>query len=282
MEALCDCHIHFYDHRCSLTDGNPFDDRGPADYEPTRQRLGVRRVVVVQPSYHGNDNRPTVNAISRIGPSARGVAVIDPLLDLHALRALKAAGIAGIRLYTRAQSPSAHALAEEIQELAEIASRVGWHLDINLPPQALLAAASSLRDLPVQLVFDHLAKVPQPTGKRSKEFRLIKELLVAGKAWVKVSGPYLSSQRGAPGFDDVGDTVRELAAAAPDRMVWGSDWPHPTIASPPDDEHSFNLVSSWLPNDKVRAMVFSDNAARLYGFHDGETDAGGVRGWAHG
>ncbi|UKD57069.1 amidohydrolase family protein [Amycolatopsis sp. FU40] len=264
----CDTHLHFYDHRYPATGGNAFPDRAPADYRTVQKRLGLGRLVVVQPSRHGTDNRPTLNAIAAFGTAARGVAVVRPDTPDDELQRLHQGGIRGVRLYLRHPRDAFPLTLDALEPLAGLAQRMGWHLQLNLPPELLVTYGPVLRRLDVPLVFDHLAKIPQPSGVDSREFAVVRELLAERKAWLKISAPYLTSTCRSETFADLGETVRALADVAPDRLLWGSNWPHPTLSPAPDDRTFLELVRGWLPGPAEWEAMLIRNPAVLYGFEN--------------
>jgi len=265
----CDCHVHIYDPRFPMAWPNlpEVTDASVREYRMLQRRLGTSRVVVVQPAAYGTDNRVTLDAIARIGDGrARGVAVVHPDIGEEALDALHAGGIRGLRFSLH----DPHAAVMDAAMLEPLASRVaerGWHVQLHLRGEQIVAMASVLERLAAPLVIDHMARLPQPAGEHHPAFRIVKRLLDGGRAWVKLAGPYLDSREGSPRYGDTWAQARSLMAHAPERVLWGSDWPHPTEREPkPDDAVLLDLLHEWGADEALRRRILVDNPAALYGF----------------
>ncbi len=232
-----------------------------ADYRLLQQRIGTTRSVVVQPSTYGVDNRCLLDALSQFGlANARGVAVVNPSVSDAELKELGTAGVRGIRfnlVQTGATTP------DMIEPLAKRISALGWHIQVNADAEQIMAEAALWARLPVPVVFDHLGHVPDPVHPA---FGVIGKLLHSGKAWVKLSGAYIDSKVGPPSYADRGPVAKAYVKEAPERLVWGTDWPHPTTNDKPDDAILFDLLAQWAPDERTRARILVDNSAKLYGF----------------
>lgn len=263
--GACDCHHHVYDRRYPAHPSATLlpDDASLADYRLLQQRLGLQRHVLVQPSTYGVDNRLLVDTLKAAGPASRGVAVLDTSVTDAQLRDLHAAGVRGVRFNL---SFLVGITAEMMEPLARRIAPLGWHLQVNGTADRLLAVAGSLRRLPCPVVFNHMGQLPQPQGLKHPAFALYAELLGSGRAWFKLSGAYLTSKRAD--MSDVAVVARALIGLAPERMVWGSDWPHPTkkAADKPDDAAVLNLLDDWAPTAAIRNRILVDNPAQLYGY----------------
>jgi D-galactarolactone isomerase len=264
----CDSHIHIYDERFPMArpSARATARASVAEYRLLQQRLGTSRVVVVQPAAYGTDNAVTVDAIRQLGPgSARGIAVLHPDASDAQLESLHAAGIRGLR-FSQHDPATAVTTAAMIEPLAARVKALGWHLQLHLLGEQVVAMAEVLGRLDATLVFDHMGRLPQPDPTQHAALRVIRPLLDKGRAWVKLSGAYLDTRRGPPGYEDVSPVAREYAAHAPERMVWGSDWPHPTESDKPDDAALLDLLAGWVPGEAARRRILVDNPAELYGF----------------
>lgn len=260
-----DCHHHIYDKRFPAHPSATLlpEDASVADYRLLQKRLGLERNVIVQPSTYGVDNRLLVASLKAFGPSARGVGVVADSVTDAELRELHEAGVRGVRFnlsFLVAITPAM---------MAPVAKRIaplGWHLQVNGTHDKLLPLAEAFEALPCPLVFDHLGQPPQPDGIRHPVFAMCAKLLAKEKAWVKVSGAYITSKR--PDLSDAGEVAREYMRLAPDRLVFGSDWPHPTKKAheKPDDAKVLDLLDAWAPSAAVRDRILVDNPARLYGY----------------
>lgn len=263
----CDCHMHIYD-----AEGFPPQRPGsrlqsnarPADYRLLQRRLGTTRTVVVTPAAYGTDNRVTVDAVARLG-NARGVAVVLPEVTDAELRSLADGGIRGIR-FTVFDPASAVTRIDMIEGLARRVNDLGWHVQIHMRGDQIVDAADMLERLVSLIVIDHIGRLPNPAGVDHPAFPVIRRLLDRGRTWVKLSGAYQDTKVGPPTYADVGKVARALVKAAPERMVWGSDWPHPTEKDKPDDAMLLDLLADWAPDEATRRRILVDNPADLYGF----------------
>lgn len=223
--------------------------------------------MVVQPRAYGTDNSATLYAIAQLGPAhTRGIAVLTPEVSEDDLQRLDAGGIRGLRLTLHAAT-GAPTRFDMLLPLAERIAPFGWHLQLHFHAAQIVEHAAVLRQLPCPVVFDHLARLPVGGEARDAALAVVQELLREGRAWVKLSGAYLNTRTGAPDYADTVDDARALAAIAPDRLVWGSDWPHPTEEEhKPDDARLLDLLAEWVPDAATRRAILVDNPARLYGF----------------
>lgn len=262
--------MHVYDPAFSWSGGASVmpERAGAADYLAVQQRLGTRRAVVVTPRPYGTDNSVTLAAIDRLGPTrTRGVAVVRPDVTDAQLSRLHAGGIRGIRftLYT-----PTHAVVgfDMVERLAHRVAELGWHVQLHWTAEQIVQHQTMLMRLPTTVVFDHLARLPVEQGTAHPAFVVVSNLLEQGRTWVKLSGPYLNSNQGEPcAYADSDAVARAWVQAAPERMVWGSDWPHITErpAAPPT-WLMLDVLQRWVPDERVRQRILVDNPAELYAF----------------
>ena len=257
-----DCHIHIYDPRFEPR-VERVKNATVGDYRLLQKRIGLSRVVIVQPRNYGVDNSATLDAISQLGiDQARGVGVLRPDVSEETLDRLHAGGIRGIR-FTVGDPATAVVSVDMIEPLAQRIARLGWHVQLNMPIDQIVANAQMLGRLPTQVVFDHLAHVP---STEHPGWGVVRGLLVEGKAWVKVSGAYMNSDIGPPIYPEATRIAQAYVRAAPERCVWGSDWPHPSPKVKPDDALLFDLLSVWAPDEATRIRILVENPQALYGF----------------
>ena len=242
-------------------------DATASDYKRVQQRLGTSRVVVVQPAAYGTDNRVTVDALAQLGRAdARGIGVLHPDVSDAELEALDRGGIVGLR-FTQHFPATAVTTAEMIEPLANRIQALGWHTQLHLRADQIVAMAPMIERLPGTLVFDHMGRLPQPEGASHPAFALLRRWLGEGRTWVKLSGPYLDTPKSAPRYAQAAAIARAFVRAAPERLVWGSDWPHPTeTAAKPDDGTLFDLLGEWAGDERTRTRILADNPAALYNF----------------
>lgn len=261
-----DCHHHVYDARYPT---DPTATLKPADalvedYRALQKRIGTTRNVLVQPSTYGVDNRCHLDALRAFGPRARMVAVVNDSVSTAELQRMHTLGVRGIR-FNLAQAGAT--TAEMIEPLSKRVSDLGWHIQINAAGERIMGIMPILERVPSQIVFDHLARIPQPEGVNHPLFAKVRGLLDSGRAWVKLSGAYGNTKVGPPTYSDASAVARAYVKAAPERLVWGSDWPHPTEKDNwPDDALLFDLLADWAPDEKVRHRILVENPALLYDF----------------
>ena len=239
----------------------PFTKDLPA-YQAVRARLGLGRTVVVQPTAYGTDNAATMDAVAALGlDQARAVVAVTPRTPMAELQRLHAAGARGARAFMLKGGPVTW---EELPALAAHVAPLGWHVQLYAEGDQLPELAPRLASLPVPVVVDHMGGVKTAEGLNGAGFKALLKMLESPQCWVKISGYRIS---GGPPFADVAPFARALLAAAPDRAVWGTDWPHPSLQHwMPEDGHLLDLLGQWAPSDAERRRVLVENPARLYGF----------------
>lgn len=264
----CDAHIHIYDERFPIVNPAAALPRQATvdDYLQIKKRLDTTRTVVVQPSNYGTDNRVTLDAIARLGAvQIRGIAVISTDISEKELLALHRGGIRGVR-FSLFEPKNAVTRVDMIEPVARRISDLGWHVQLQLRSDLIVEHAGTLKRLPCPVVFDHMARLPSTESGREAH-NVIRGMLDQGRTWVKVSAAYLNTKIGPPTYEDVTAMAQSYIAAAPERIVWGSDWPHPTEKTrKPDDAQLFDLLAAWAPDREARQRILVDNPATLYGF----------------
>jgi D-galactarolactone isomerase len=267
----CDCHMHIYDgDRFPPARPGPQSrmqsDAAVAQYRLLQQRIGTTRTVIVTPAAYVTDNRVTLDAIHQLGTAdARGVAVVHPTVTDAELKALAAGGIRGIR-FTVFDPKSAAVSIGMIEPLAKRVADLGWHLQIHMRGDQIVENAVLLQDLPAPVVFDHLGRLPQPAPLEHAAFGVLRRMIDKGRTWMKLSGAYMDTNAGAPTYSDKLALAQAYIKAAPERVVWGSDWPHPTEKEKPNDATLFDLLTEWAPDAATRERILVTNPATLYGF----------------
>lgn len=262
-----DCHAHIFGpaERYPFADGRKYTPPEAllSTYLQVLETLGVVRAVIVQPSVYGTDNRSTLDAIAAAGDRFRGVAVVEPSVTEAELQSLHDGGVRGVRFNLHSGVGLSPTLLES---MAERIGPLGWHLQVFCEIDALPALEPRLAALPVPVVIDHMGLIQGGTGVGHPGFQALLRL-VRGGAWVKLSGAYRLSRQDVP-YADVAEYARALAAAAPERCVWGTDWPHTSLWEKPmpNDGDLVDVLADWLPDEATRKAVLADNPARLYGF----------------
>ncbi len=267
--GACDSHMHIFDPRFAPS---PHWPRTPpraevAAYRRLQQRLGTTRTVVVTPSTYGIDNACTLDALEQLGDSARGVAVVGADVADAELDRLHARGVRGLRVNFVSPQSWGTTTPQMLTTLAHKAARLGWHLQVFAQPGQIVALEPVLAGLPTPLVIDHLGHIDPADGPASPAFAVLRRLLDAGHTWVKLSGVYMRSRAGGPAYGDGHALGQALVQAAPERLVWGSDWPHTTEApGTVNDADLLDVLRAWCGSDAAMDAVLVDNPARLYGF----------------
>ncbi len=271
--GACDSHMHIFDLRFAPSAHWP---RTPpvapvAAYRQLQARLGTTRTVVVTPSTYGTDNACTLDALDQLGDAARGVAVVGDGLGADELAHLAARRVRGLRVnFVSPQSwgtTTPAMLATLARKVAEHPACAGWHIQIFAQPEQLIALAPQLHTLPVPVVIDHLGRIDPAEGPAAEAYGVVRGLLDGGNTWVKLSGAYTRSTVHGPSYADTLPLGQALVQAAPERLVWGSDWPHTTeAAGTVNDADLMDLLQAWAGSDAAMDRILVDNPARLYGF----------------
>jgi D-galactarolactone isomerase len=207
------------------------------------ERLGTERVVVVQPSAYGMDNRCTMDAVAELRPLALAVVVVGPETPDAELERLTRAGARGIRFH---MLPGGVLPWEILETMAARVQAFGWHVQLQLDGRLLPERRAMIVRLPGRLVIDHTGKFLEPVQPDHSAFKVLLDLVDSGRCWVKLSAPYETSRRGPPDYPDVGALAKALIRAAPERMLWASNWPHPSVKGvPPDDAMLLDVLGHW-------------------------------------
>ncbi len=281
--GACDCHVHVFPDTAKFPywSGRVYTPpmATAEDLLALQNAMHMDRVVIVTPSVYGTDNSATLDGIKTLGSRARGVAVIGAGTSGAELDAMQAGGIRGIRVNLEQGGVTDPAAAERLLDaaLAQIGGRP-LHMQIYARLPIVAALKERLGALPMPVVFDHFAGAQAALGVEQPGFGAVLDLVRSGKAYVKISGAYRASQK-APDYADTAPLARALIEANADRIIWGSDWPHPdsyitpgrkaTDIAPPlvvDDGGVLNLLATWAPDPAQRQKILVANPSRLYGF----------------
>src|SRR3954470_22927504 len=266
----CDCHHHIYDPaRFAMvpTPGRPPPDHGSmVEYRLLPKWIGTTRHIVLDPRNYGTENEVTIDALKQANGNARGVAVVLPTISDAELKRFNDAGVRGIR-FSIGDPKSRVVQPEMIEPLAKRIAAMGWHVQFNMEANQVVELAEVLRRLPTPMVFDHLGNPTLPAGIEHPSHAIILGLIEKGKTWVKLSGAYSNTKVGPPDYPDATKIAQAFVKAAPERLVWGSDWPHPTmVETKPDDAVLFDLMTVWVPDEAMRNRILVANPETLYGF----------------
>jgi 2-pyrone-4,6-dicarboxylate lactonase len=267
----CDAHCHIF----GPGDRFPYSpdrtytppDSGLEDFERLQQRLGLSRAVFVQASCHGVDNSAMVDAIVRGKGRYAGVAMIDESFTDSDIAALHHVGVRGTRFNFVAHLGGAPELPV-YWRIVERVAKFGWHIVLHFDAKDLPSYAGLLESMPTPYVIDHMARVDAKRGVDQESFQQLLALMADERCWVKISGAERLTADGPPPYDDVTPYAQALIAAAPDRVLWGTDWPHPNVRHMPDDGDLLDQLAAFAPDEATRNGILVDNPERLYDFSE--------------
>lgn len=282
IENSCDCHVHVFE----APELHPFAEDRPytpglatlEDMLRMHAEIGVTRSVIVQATPHGHDNQCLLASLDRLEGRGRGVVVVDDNVSAAGLKQMHARGVRGVRLNIETKGGAdVEEIGASLQRLAAKVADLGWHVQIFTNLTVLRRLMDVIARLPVPLVVDHFGRPKAEEGVEQPGFADLCDALAGGHIYVKLSAPYRISQRAD--YSDVAPLATALISANPDRVLWGTDWPHSGSAAGPirppheitpfrkeDNKAAYARAASWASDDKTRAKLFALNAAKLYGF----------------
>jgi predicted TIM-barrel fold metal-dependent hydrolase len=272
-EGACDTHAHIMGPKARYPYSpariyTPPDCLLP-DYQRMLAALGVERAVLVQPSVYGTDNTVMLEAMKSAGKRFRGVAVVAESISDAELKHLDAAGVRGVRINivdVKDRKPGTLPM-DRLKTLARRVAPLGWHMEFLMHADEFPDLDRAFAGFPVDIVLGHLGYMKTDQGLANAGFQALLRLMKAGRAWVKLTGPSRITTTGGLPYADVVPYARALIEANPERVIWGTDWPHVIIKTPmPNDGDLADLLSDWIPDARTREQVLVRNPARLYGF----------------
>jgi len=237
-------------------------DAGRETLAALHRHLGLERAILVQASCHGTDNNAMLDALEWSKGRWRGVAMVKKDVTDLELTTLHVAGVRGVRFNFVAHLGGAPDL-KNVQAVIARVTPLGWHIQLHLDAEDIETYRDFLKSLRVPFIIDHMGRVDAKHGLDQKPFRHLLELMKNELAWIKVSGPERVSSAGKP-FHDAMPFARALIVAAPDRVLWGTDFPHPNVKWMPNDGELVDLFAATVPDDATRKKILVDNPARLY------------------
>ncbi len=265
--GACDAHCHIFGPaaRFPYAPDRAYTppDAGLEDFERLQSRLGLDRAVFVQASCHGTDNSAMLDALLRGGGRYAGVAMVDETFTDGQLEELHEAGVRGTRFNFVAHlggAPDEATFWRVVHRVAEY----GWHVVLHFDAKDFANYADVLDRMPVPYLIDHMARVDASQGLDQPAFQELLRRLDDERCWVKLSGAERLTAGGAPPYDDVVPFAQALIAAAPERVLWGTDWPHPNVRHMPDDGDLVDLLTQFAPDEELRRHILVDNPRRLY------------------
>jgi predicted TIM-barrel fold metal-dependent hydrolase len=267
--GACDGHCHIYGpfDRFPLPDDRSFtpNEAPETALRHLHDHLGIDRAVIVQSTGHGFDHRPLLAALATGAGRYRGVALVKPSTDPGELRRFHDAGVRGVRFNFLAHLGGGPSL-DAMRQVMALTRPFGWHVAIHVAGRDVVHHADFIRSIEAPVVIDHMARPDIGEGPDGPAAMALRRLLDTGRVWVKLSGADRLTKAGAP-FDDVVPFAQALAAHAPDRVLWGSDWPHVNLHGPmPDDGVLTDLIGRIVPDAAARHRMLVDNPARFFDF----------------
>ena len=267
--GACDAHCHIFGpvSRFPFAPDRAYTppDSGYDDLERLQDRLGLSRAVFVQASCHGTDNSAMVDALVRGNGRYAGVAMVDDTFTDADLGALHDAGVRAVRFNFVAHLGGAPDMGAFWRIVGRVAP-LGWHVVLHFDAVDLPAYGDVLDRLSVPYIIDHLARIDASAGLDQEPFVRLVELLADDRAWVKVSGAERLSAKGPPDYADVVPFARTVIERAPNRVLWGTDWPHPNVKRMPDDGDLVDVLAAFAPDEATRNRILVENPTRLYDF----------------
>ncbi len=269
-QGAWDTHIHVFDPRFPVVAGSVFQPPVATvrDYQAVQRRLGLERALVVQSSAYGTDHACLLDAIATLGPGARGIGMVGLGVADAELRRLTQGGVCGARFL---MVPGGVLSWDELQPVAARVMGLGWCINLQLQGYDLAERAALVAGLPGQVIIDHLGMFGRPVPTDHPSVAAMLRLLDSGRVWVKLSAPYAGGGMGEAPYPAAGALARLLVRHAPERLLWGSNWPHPFTTQvrglpAEDDAMLLDLLLDWAEDERVRDRILVDNPAGLFGF----------------
>ena len=264
----CDAHCHIFGPAAVFPFASDASYHPPDSPFEALQKLhailGIERAVIVHASCHGADMRVTLDGIARSKGRYRGTAIIDESTGEREFQQMHDSGIRGVRFnFVRhlGGRPDMVFFKRTVRRVKEM----GWHLILHLDASDLVEFDELFKGIPVPMVIDHMGRVKAADGLEQPAFKVLLEWMKHDRFWVKICGPERVSSKGPP-FIDAVPFARQLIAAAPERILWGTDWPHPNVKWMPNDGELMDLFAQMAPEPQLQRQILVDNPARLYGF----------------
>lgn len=261
----CNAHLHIID-PIFPNDGKAAGQIGTIEtYQALARNLSLPRAVFVQAKPFGTDNSCLLDAITRFGAEySRGIAVVDRTVSDAELYRLHEGGVRGLR-FSVWNASNAVVSFDDCAPLSERVKDMGWNMQLHMSARQLLEQADTIHAIRCRVVIDHMGRLDPALGTKDPAYPFLCRLLDKGNVYVKLSGPYLNTASGEP-WEDATAIAIALAEFAPERVVWGTDFPHVTEAVKPDETVLTNLLPLWLPTERARQLALAENPAELYGF----------------
>lgn len=269
-QNACDCHHHIYNptrYPYVLSDVRNQPPARVEEYKILQEKYQLRRSVIVQPSAYGTDNSCTLDALKQMGEQSKAIVVVDNTIEEETLSRWNELGVRGVRFNIATGGTRNLAV---IKEVADKIYNFGWHIQFWMTADTTVELSDFLKSLKNEIVFDHRGHLPKGIGVTHPAFNVIKELVEEGKAWVKLSGLYIDHDDIYPDYKDTVSVGKAYVSINPDRMLWGTDWPHPSVFNStrayPNDAHMLDLLLEQAGSEENLHKILVDNPEILYKF----------------
>lgn len=264
-ENACNAHLHIID-PAFPNDGKAEAQIGTVEaYRELALAMNLPRAVFVQAKVFALDNSCLIDAIEKFGKeNARGIAVVNNSISDKELERLNAAGVRGLR-FSVWNPKNAVVSFEDSFPLSERCKQFDWNIQLHMGATQIMQYADVIRKFDCKIVIDHMGRLDPTLGTKDPAYAFLQEMIDHGNTWIKLSGPYLNTCTGKP-WDDATATAKAIAAYAPERVVWGTDFPHVTEKAKPRESDLVALIPEWFPTGKARRLALTENPAELYGF----------------
>ncbi len=265
----CDSHFHVFGphKKFPYAPDRPFTptDAPKEDLFRLHRLLGFERGVFVQSTCHGSDHAALVDLLATGQGRYRGVALLEPTTPPAEVERLDQAGVRGARLHFYFAHGGTPMPREQLRQVIALVEPYGWHIAIHCGGNGVVELYEFIRSINAPVVIDHIARIDIGEGRNGKAFSTLCRLLDTGNVWVKLSGTDRITKQKYP-YADAVPFARDLAAHAPERIVWGTDWPHPNHKAVPNDGDLVDLIAEIAPDERTRRLMLVDNPAKLFGF----------------
>jgi len=264
-ENACNAHLHIID-PAFPNDGKAAAQIGTVEtYRTVADSLSLPRAVFVQAKPFALDNTCLLDAIQKFGPHcARGIAVVDNTVSDAELERLHEGGVRGLR-FSVWNPNNAVVSFDDCKPLSERVKHLGWNMQLHMSAAQIAQQADVIRSLDCKVVIDHMGRLDPALGVKDPAYSFLCEMVDRGNTWIKLSGPYLNTKTGEP-WEDATRTAIAIAEFAPERVVWGTDFPHVTEKVKPDEFELTEMIPLWFPSQRARELALRDNPQELYGF----------------
>ena len=262
-ENACNSHLHVIDMKYSHNPKSSIKEGTLRNYKSIAKMIQMPRAVFVQAKLYGLDNTCLIDSIEEFGlEKSRGIAVLDRYVSDKELEYLHERGIRGIR-FSLWDPPASVVKFEDVKPLGERIKHLGWNIQLHMQISQMIEQANVLESLGCRLVLDHMARTDLHLGINDPNFDFVKKLIDKGNTWIKLCGPYLNTEKGYP-WEDADETARAIADYAPERVLFGTDYPNTLLDKNPDPIALVERLKKWIPDEHRRKLALVNNPDEVY------------------